>query len=144
MPLGLVACGTLGDLLARVEAASGPPGVAVLGAVNRQLPHLSDGTLRVIVEVAHPADQSLTYLACATAPVPLSVAQVADNTNNLSNLPIGWITVSDERTEVATRRDHQRPTAAYTGKTVTVRFVGTEDASLATSFVVDDTSLTTG
>jgi subtilisin family serine protease len=34
--------------------------------------------------------------------------------------------------------------SAYTGKTVTLRFVGTEDSSLATSFVVDDTSLTTG
>ncbi len=34
--------------------------------------------------------------------------------------------------------------AAFTGKTVTVRFTGTEDSSLATSFVVDDASLTTG
>ena len=38
--------------------------------------------------------------------------------------------------------------SAYAGQTVTVRFVGTEDASLATSFVIDDTGghdeLTTG
>ncbi len=34
--------------------------------------------------------------------------------------------------------------AAFTGKTVTVRFTGTEDSSLATSFVIDDTSLATG
>jgi len=34
--------------------------------------------------------------------------------------------------------------AAFTGKTVTVKFTGTEDSSLATSFVIDDTSLTTG
>ena len=34
--------------------------------------------------------------------------------------------------------------SAFTGRTVTVRFTGTEDSSLATSFVVDDTSLTTG
>ncbi len=33
---------------------------------------------------------------------------------------------------------------AYTGKTVTVKFLGVEDSSLATSFLVDDTSLTTG
>ncbi len=33
---------------------------------------------------------------------------------------------------------------AFTGKTVTVKFTGTEDSSLATSFVIDDTSLTTG
>ena len=33
---------------------------------------------------------------------------------------------------------------SYIGKTVTVKFLGTEDSSLATSFFVDDTSLTTG
>jgi subtilisin family serine protease len=33
--------------------------------------------------------------------------------------------------------------SAYAGQTVTVRFVGTEDSSLATSFVIDDTSVTT-
>jgi subtilisin family serine protease len=34
--------------------------------------------------------------------------------------------------------------SAYTGKSVTLTFTGTEDSSLATSFVIDDTSLTTG
>ncbi|MGZ5403708.1 MAG: S8 family serine peptidase [Nocardioides sp.] len=34
--------------------------------------------------------------------------------------------------------------SAFTGRTVTVRFTGTEDSSLATNFVIDDTSLTTG
>ena len=34
--------------------------------------------------------------------------------------------------------------SAFTGRTVTLRFTGTEDSSLATSFVLDDTSLTTG
>ena len=33
--------------------------------------------------------------------------------------------------------------SAFTGKTVTVRFTGTEDYTLGTSFVIDDTSLTT-
>jgi Zn-dependent metalloprotease len=33
---------------------------------------------------------------------------------------------------------------AYTGKTVTVKLLGVEDSSAATSFLVDDTSLTTG
>jgi len=33
--------------------------------------------------------------------------------------------------------------SAFTGRTITVRFTGTEDSSLATSFVIDDTSLTT-
>ena len=34
--------------------------------------------------------------------------------------------------------------SAFKGKTVTVRFTATEDYSLQTSFVVDDTSLTVG
>ena len=33
--------------------------------------------------------------------------------------------------------------SSYVGKSVTVKFTGTEDSSLATSFVIDDTSLTT-
>ncbi|MGZ4457673.1 MAG: hypothetical protein ACXVXB_01930 [Nocardioidaceae bacterium] len=33
--------------------------------------------------------------------------------------------------------------SAYTGKTVRVKFLGVEDSSAATSFLVDDTSLTT-
>ncbi len=33
--------------------------------------------------------------------------------------------------------------SAYVGKTVTVKFLGAEDSSAATSFLVDDTSLTT-
>ncbi len=34
--------------------------------------------------------------------------------------------------------------SAFTGRTVTVRFTGTEDYTLGTSFLIDDTSLTTG
>jgi hypothetical protein len=34
--------------------------------------------------------------------------------------------------------------SAYTGRTVTVKLLGVEDSSAATSFLVDDTSLTTG
>ena len=33
--------------------------------------------------------------------------------------------------------------ASYIGKTVTVKFLGVEDSSLATSFRIDDTALTT-
>jgi len=33
---------------------------------------------------------------------------------------------------------------AFAGQTVTVRFTGTEDSSLQTSFVIDDTALTAG
>jgi Zn-dependent metalloprotease len=34
--------------------------------------------------------------------------------------------------------------SAYAGKTITLKFTGTEDSSAATNFLVDDTSLTTG
>jgi len=34
--------------------------------------------------------------------------------------------------------------SAYTGKTITLKLTGTEDSSAPTSFLVDDTSLTTG
>ncbi|MGH3347928.1 MAG: S8 family serine peptidase [Nocardioides sp.] len=34
--------------------------------------------------------------------------------------------------------------SAYAGRTVTIRFVGNEDSSLATSFVIDDTAVATG
>ena len=34
--------------------------------------------------------------------------------------------------------------AGFTGKTVTVKFLGVENASAQTSFFIDDTSLTAG
>ena len=34
--------------------------------------------------------------------------------------------------------------SAFKGKTVTIKFTGAEDSSLATSFLIDDTSVTTG
>ncbi|MFJ2780838.1 hypothetical protein ACIO5D_30160, partial [Kitasatospora sp. NPDC087315] len=33
--------------------------------------------------------------------------------------------------------------SAYAGQTVTLKFAGTEDVSLQTSFVIDDTAITT-
>jgi aminopeptidase S len=36
---------------------------------------------------------------------------------------------------------HTYNLAAYAGKSITVRFTGTEDASLQTSFVIDDTAV---
>jgi hypothetical protein len=116
MPYGLVQVTTLGELVARVEHAGGPRADSAVAAISRLLPHLTDETLRIIVEVAHPADPALTYLACAVGPMPRSALQSISK--SLLSLPIGWITVSDERAEVATRRDSQRPTAAFTGKSI--------------------------
>jgi ThiF family/Prokaryotic E2 family A len=35
-----------------------------------------------------------------------------------ADLPIEWCAMSDERPEITTRRDHQRPTSAFAGKTI--------------------------
>jgi hypothetical protein len=37
---------------------------------------------------------------------------------------------------------HTANLAAYVGQTVTIKFTGTEDSSLQTSFVLDDVTLT--
>jgi ThiF family/Prokaryotic E2 family A len=118
MPYGLVQVSNLRELVARIEHAGGPPATTVLAGVARLLPQLHDETFHLIVEVAHPADPSLTYLACALSRVPRSIALLPSIADHLPDLPIGWTTVSDERPQVATRRDSQRPTAAFIGKSV--------------------------
>ncbi|MGH8984290.1 MAG: ThiF family adenylyltransferase [Acidimicrobiia bacterium] len=118
IPLGLVQVATMGELVTRVEQAGGPTTATALAAAARILPHITDETLRVVVEVAHPAEPALTYLACALGPMPKSIAHLPTIANHLPALPIGWTAVSDERAEIATRRDHQRPTAAFTDKSI--------------------------
>lgn len=120
MPYGLVQVTTLGDLLARINHAGGAPAAAALAAAARLLPQLTDETFRVIVEVAHPADPSLTYLACALARMPRSIAVLPTIADHLPELPIGWSAVSDERPQVSNRRDSQRPTAAFAGKSIEI------------------------
>jgi molybdopterin/thiamine biosynthesis adenylyltransferase len=122
MPWGLVQVDTVGKLFARLEHAGGPRSTDSLAAMVRLLRDLGDNPLRVIVEVAHPTDRELTYIASAVgrALVPSAVAQRPDNTKILRQLAIGWTTVSDERPEVATRRDSRRPTTAFAGKTVEI------------------------
>ena len=39
---------------------------------------------------------------------------------------------------------HALDMSRFTGRTITLRFTSVEDASLATSFVIDDTELVTG
>jgi hypothetical protein len=50
--------------------------------------------------------------------MPRSIALQPNVARNLPALPIGWTAVSDERTEVATRRDSQRPTTAFAGRSI--------------------------
>ena len=111
MAYGLVRVETLGDLVARIEHAGGPTATNALASAARIITRLGDRPLRVVVEVAHPADPHLSYIAAAVVREP-------GITNHLPDLPIGWTNVSDERPEVATRRDSRRPTAAFTGKSI--------------------------
>jgi ubiquitin-protein ligase len=37
-----------------------------------------------------------------------------------ADVPIEWCAMSDERPEITTRRDHRRPTSAFTGKTIQI------------------------
>jgi len=122
MTTGLVNVGTFGDLLFRVESAGGPSARNALTAAARLVPRLGPEPLRIVVEVPHPADPQISYLAHAVAGVviPPSTAQHPDVIDGLSDLPIGWTAVSDLRSEVATRRDAQRPTSKYAGKTVEI------------------------
>lgn len=119
MPVGLVQCATLGDLCARVEHSGGAAVATVVGAVARLIVQLPDETLRIIVDVAHPDDTSISYIACAMAPMPRHIADVVSE-NDLVSLPIRWMTVSDERPAVAQRRDVTRPAAAFLGRSVEI------------------------
>lgn len=120
MAYGLVHVETLGDLVGRIEAAGGPRIADSLAAAARVLSKLDDQPLRILVVVAHPSDSQLSYIASAVAraSIPQAVAQGRAIYDHLSQLPIGWTAVSDERPEVATRRDDRRPTAAFDGTTV--------------------------
>lgn len=149
---GLVQVTTLGELVARVEQAGGPPASAAFEATARLIAHLPDETVRVIVEVAHPADPSLTYVASSIGRVPRSLSLHPTIVDHLPSLPIGWTAVSDERAEVATRRDAERPTAAFNGKSVEVWGCGGLGSWIvefiaragATRFVLRDTGIVAG
>lgn len=120
MPYGLVGVETLGELLTRVQHARGPVATDALASALRIIARLGTHPLRVIADVAHPTDPQLSYIssAVAGASIPLAVARQRQLIDHLPELPIGWTHVSDERPEVATRRDSRRPTSAYAGKTV--------------------------
>jgi hypothetical protein len=119
MPFGVVQCATLGDLCARVEQSGGAALATVIAAVARLIVRLPDEVLRIIVDVAHPDDASISYIACAMAPMPRHIADMVSE-DDLLSLPISWMTVSDERPAVAQRRDATRPAAAFLGRSVEI------------------------
>lgn len=122
MPYGLIGVDTLGDLLARVERAGGPMANDALAAAHRLVARLDGRPLHIIVDIVHPADPQLSYVASAVASAPITptLARQPQFIDHLPKLPIGWTNVSDERPAVATRRDSRRPTSAFDGKAVEV------------------------
>lgn len=117
IPHGLVNVDVLGAAFARVQQAGGPTLEDAAAAIGAALPYITDGWLRVIIDVAHPDDQDLSYLACVLTPAP---DPATTSPNALLNQQIRWLTMHDERPTVATRRDHKRPTAAFHGQSVEI------------------------
>ena len=95
------------------------------------IPSASSATLSFYLYVA--SDETTT----STAYDRLTVQVVSGGTTTT----LGTFSNLDEGSSYVLRSFNM---SAFTGKTVTVKLTGTEDSSLATSFVVDDTSLTTG
>jgi serine protease len=60
---------------------------------------------------------------------------------NSSGTVLGTLATFSNLNHITGYAQHSYSLAAYAGQTVTLKFVGTEDVSLQTSFVIDDTSL---
>ena len=95
------------------------------------IPSASAATLGFYLYVT--SDETTTSTAYDTLKVQVTSGGVTSTLATYSNL--------NEGTGYVARSVNL---SAYTGKTVTVKFLGVEDSSAATSFLVDDTSLTTG
>ncbi|NUR30825.1 MAG: hypothetical protein HOV83_34085 [Catenulispora sp.] len=64
--------------------------------------------------------------------------QVLDSAGNVAGTLAGYSNTD----AAAGYQQHSFDLSAYAGKTITIRFTGTEDTNLQTSFVIDDTALT--
>ena len=140
LPLG--AGLTLTQLLQLIDHAScggpaghiglGPtPARAVLTALAASATRNPDGTCQYLAPaVPHPAGGP-THLLIGRLPAAASdqMRQLAqartptldpDPAQLSENIPIEWCRVSDERPDVTTRRDAQRPVSAFQGKTVLI------------------------
>jgi hypothetical protein len=95
------------------------------------IPAAASATLTFYLDVA--TDETTTTTAYDTLKVQVTSGGTTSTLATYSNLNAG-----------ASYVQRSVNLSAYTGKTVTVKFLGTEDTSAATSFLVDDTSLATG
>jgi len=80
------------------------------------VPHPSGGPTHLLVgRLPATTSDELRQLARTDGPmIDIDPAGIS------KDVPIEWCNVSDERTEVTTRRDHRRPVAAFQGKDVHV------------------------
>jgi Zn-dependent metalloprotease len=95
------------------------------------IPAAASATLSFYLDVA--TDETTSSVAYDTLKVQVTSGSTTSTLATYSNLNAGSSYVQ-----------RSMNLSAYTGKTVTLKFLGVEDSALATSFLVDDTSLTTG
>ncbi len=131
-PLPYGAGSTLPEMLWRIAETGhvGAEGLATLLA--RTAARNAAGTaLYVIIAVPHPGPTGGHHLLAARLSPPLTDrfraavagrgALVKINASAIpADTPIEWCYVSDERPDIASRRDSTRPTARFAGKTVEV------------------------
>lgn len=123
MPFGLVGAERLSNAIRAVELAGGPAGGSLTQAIARRLQTLpTDEHMFTVLQIPHPTDTRLLHLEAFVIH-----AAVADNLRGLApdqwpvtEIPIGWATMSDTRPETSTRRDSARPTAAFVDKSVEI------------------------
>ena len=81
-----------------------------------------------------------TPLLSAVAAAALVASALAGGSSPAVAAPSPDLSITNVGTN-ATYTQFSNSLLAYKGKTVTIRFTATEDSSLQTSFVVDDTAL---
>lgn len=131
-PLPYGAGSTLPEMLWRVAETGHvrPDGLATLLA-HTAARNAAGTPLYVIIAVPHPGSIGGHHLLAARLPPSLTDrlcaavagrgALVKININGIhADTPIEWCYVSDERPEIASRRDSTRPIARFAGKTVEV------------------------
>lgn len=128
-PLRFGAGETLAGLLARIASRGQPPPedvLAILAANAQRNPEGSVLHFLLAIPNSRSGDHHLIVGRLPSAFADL-LRQVAQQQGPLvripvaaipADLPIEWCGVSDERPEISTRRDHQRPTSAFAGKRI--------------------------
>ncbi|CAM3925874.1 Hydrolase [Nocardioides zeicaulis] len=106
----------------------------------------SSSTENVSQQVSVPAGATAAKLSYWLRSDTAETGSTAYDTLKVQVISAGTTTTLRTFSNVGTSTtytQYSQSLAAYAGKTVTVRFLATEDSSLQTSFVIDDTAVTT-